>query len=282
MNPYQKYVSGFARLFADGKSLSLGGMGAPAKTPPPPGAPVIMLFSPHPDDECITGGLALRFMREAQMRVVNVAVTLGNNKERRAARLAELKNACNWIGFELEETGLDKVSPAVRDAEPPAWNAAVKTITTLLLKHQPRAIFLPHEQDWHGTHVGTHFLVMDALKMMPGDFKTTLAETEFWGQMASPNLLVELSANDAADLIAALTHHVGEVKRNAYHLRLPAWLQDNVRRGAELVGGAGAFAPDLNFATLYRVRKWEKGGIQEAFKGGKQITVIDSPKFLLD
>lgn len=282
MNPYQKYVSGFAGLFADGKSLRLGGIPAPARTPPPPGAPVVMLFSPHPDDECITGGLALRLMREAGARVVNVAVTLGSNKERRTTRLAELKNACNWIGFELEESALDKVSPTVRETEAPAWNAAVKTITALLLKHQPRAIFVPHEQDWHGTHVGTHFLVMDALKTLPRDFKTTLVETEFWGQMASPNLLVELSANDAADLIAALTFHVGEVKRNAYHLRLPAWLQDNVRRGAEVVGGAGAFAPDLNFAVLYRVRKWENGGIHEAFKGGKQITVNDSPKFLLD
>ena len=84
MNPYQKYVSAIAQLTAGGKSLPLGGMAAPKKTPTKPDAPVAMIFSPHPDDECIIGGLPLRLLREAGMRVVNVAVTLGSNSERRA------------------------------------------------------------------------------------------------------------------------------------------------------------------------------------------------------
>src|ERR1700733_14521527 len=176
MNPYQKFVSAFAKLADDGKSLPLGGIAPSEKKPIPPGAPVVMIFSPHPDDECIIGGLALRLMREAGMRVVNVAVTLGSNKERRAARLVELKNACNWIGFELEEPGLEKIVPATRTHEPPLWNAAIQAIGTLLLKYKPRAIFFPHEGDWHGAHIGTHFLVRDALKILPPDFKTTLIE----------------------------------------------------------------------------------------------------------
>jgi LmbE family N-acetylglucosaminyl deacetylase len=282
VNPYQKFVSAFAKLAAEGQSLPLGGIPAPVKNPPKPGAPVVMLFSPHPDDECITGGLALRLMREAGMRIVNVAVTLGSNKERRAVRLAELKNACGWIGFELEETGLERIVPATRTHEPQLWNAAVKAITALLLKHRPSAIFFPHEGDWHGAHIGTHFLVMDALKTMPPDFKATLVETEFWGQLLSPNLMVELSADDVADLLAALSFHVGEMQRNPYHLRLPAWLQDNVRRGAELVGGKGAAAPDFAFATLYRVGKWHNGGVKEVFRGGKQISVKNSPETFLD
>jgi len=241
-----------------------------------------MLFSPHPDDECIIGGLALRLMREAGMRVVNVAVTLGSNKERRAARRVESKNACDWIGFELEETGLEKIVPATRAHEPQLWNARVKTIGALLQKYKPSAIFFPHEGDWHVAHIGTHLLVMDALKTLPADFKTTLIETEFWGQMLTPNLMVELSADDVADLLAALSFHVGEMQRNPYHLRLPAWLQDNVRRGTELVGGKGAAAPDFAFATLYRVQKWQNGGIKEIFRGGKQIGAKDSPENIVD
>jgi len=80
-----------------------------------------------------------------------------------------------------------------------------------------------------------------------------------------------------ADLLAALSFHVKEVRRNPYHLRMPAWLIDNVRRGAELVGGQGGAAPDFTFATLYRVRKWENGTIQEAYAGGKQISMSDFP-----
>jgi N-acetylglucosamine malate deacetylase 1 len=278
MNPYQKFVSAFVRLADEGKSLPLGGIPSPPKKPLPPGAPVALIFSPHPDDECIIGGLALRLMRESGLRVINVAVTLGSNQNRRASRLAELKNACDWIGFELEETGLEKIVSATRNTEAQVWSAAVKIIAATLLKHKPRAIFFPHELDWNSTHIGTHFLIMDALKSLPPNFQTTLIETEFWGQMLSPNLLVELSAFDVADLVAALSYHVGEMQRNPYHLRLPAWLQDNVRHGAELVGGQGGVAPDFAFATLYRVRKWENGGIKNIFNGGRLLSAKDSPE----
>jgi LmbE family N-acetylglucosaminyl deacetylase len=284
MNPYQKFVSAFAQLATDGKSLPLGGITPPEKKQLSPDAPVAMIFSPHPDDECIIGGLALRLMREAGMRVVNVAVTLGSNQERRAARLAELKNACDWIGFELEETGLEKIDPKTREAEPQFWQdtAVMTTGKILYRKYRPKVIFFPHQLDWNTTHIGTHLLIMDALKSLPADFKTTLIETEFWGQMQSPNLMAELSAADVSDLIAALSFHVGEVQRNPYHLRLPAWLQDNVRRGSELVGGKGTAAPDFGFATLYRAQKWENGGVKEMFRGGKQLGAKDLVASILD
>lgn len=277
MHPYQKFVSDYVQLANTGKSLPLGGFPPQHQSQLKPDAPVVLIFSPHPDDECIIGGLALRLMRESGMRVVNVAVTLGSNKERRPSRLAELKNACNWIGFMLEETGLEKVVTGTRTSEPEVWKAAVQTIAGVLLKYKPLAIFFPHELDWNNTHIGTHFLIMDALKGLQPDFQTTLIQTEFWGQMLSPNLLVELNPTDVADMVAALSFHVGEMQRNPYHVCLPAWLQDNVRHGAELVGGQGGRAPDFNFATLYRVRKWESGGIKNVFTGGRLLGAKDSP-----
>ena len=63
-------------------------------------------------------------------------------------------------------------------------------------------------------------------------------------------------------MMAALSFHVGEVQRNPYHLLVPAWMQDNVRRGGELVGGQGGAAPDFTFATLYRLRRWDRGGLR--------------------
>ncbi|MEI7730616.1 MAG: PIG-L family deacetylase [Verrucomicrobiota bacterium] len=280
MNPYLSYVSSFIRLVSEGKSLPLGNIPPCQRTATRPGAPVALIFSPHPDDECIIGGLALRLMRESGFRVINIAVTQGSNQERQQPRLTELLNACNWIGFELEQTapnGLEKITPKTRNADPAHWVAAVNVIAGTLSRLQPRVILYPHELDWNGTHIGTHHLVMDALKTLPVDFRCHLVETEFWGQMMSPNLLVELSAKDLADLLAALSYHVGEVLRNPYHLRLPAWMQDNVRRGAELVGGQGGAAPDYQFGTLYRVLKWTRGRVEPAYTGGKQISASDNP-----
>jgi N-acetylglucosamine malate deacetylase 1 len=279
MNPYQQFVADFARLMTEGKSLPLGGIEPVGKTKAPANAPVALIFSPHPDDECIIGGLALRLMRECGMRIINVAVTHGSNKKRQAGRWQELKNACDWIGFELERTGpdgLEKINPETRANDPQHWAAAVKIIAAPLAHHQPCAIFVPHELDWNRTHIGTHLLALDALKTLP-DFTTLLIETEFWGQMASPNLMVESSAADVADLLTALSFHIEEVRRNPYHLRMPAWLLDNVRRGAELVGGQGGAAPDFKFATLYRVRRWRNGKIEEVYSGGRQIGINESP-----
>jgi hypothetical protein len=59
-----------------------------------------------------------------------------------------------------------------------------------------------------------------------------------------------------AELVAALSLHVGEVSRNPYHLSLPAWCIDAVRRGAERVGAPGTSAPAFTFATLYGWLRW--------------------------
>lgn len=262
MNPSQKFVTGHARLLASGKRLLAGKISGLSLPNISSSAPKVLLFSPHPDDDCIVGGLALRLLREAKWNVINVAVTLGSRRERRKARRRELQNACASLGFELivpGKLGLERINPESRRRNHAHWRAAVKVIARILAEHQPRAIFIPHEDDCHETHVGTHFLVLDALKTLPRDFKCHVVETEFWGQMTEPNVLAEISPKELADLIMALACHVGEVRRNAYHARLPAWMMDNVRRGAELVGGQGGAAPDFTFATIYRLSTWRAG-----------------------
>jgi hypothetical protein len=109
---------------------------------------------------------------------------------------------------------------------------------------------------------------MDALKAM-GDLKCFLVETEFWGQMQSPNLLVELGTEEVAALVAATSFHAGEVRRNPYHLSLPAWMQDNVRRGSELAGGQGGAAAPFLFGQVCRLRRWNGSQVEECFGGGR-------------
>jgi LmbE family N-acetylglucosaminyl deacetylase len=285
MNQYQQLVCDIARLIQKAKDYPL------AAFPPLPrpaianDAPNVLIFSPHPDDEVIIGGLALRLLREAQCRVINVAVTQGSNKARQPERFNELANCCKCIGFDLVQTsptGLEKINPKSRAADPAGWAASVKLISGILEAHQPRAILFPHDLDWNSTHVGTHFLVADALKTMPRSFSCHTIETEFWGQMANPNLMVELTAQHLGDLMTALTFHVGEVKRNPYHLSLPAWMTDNVRRGSELVGGQGGAAPEYPFATLYRLRRWHGGGFEDLYTGGRQLKADEPAGQILD
>lgn len=274
MNPYHRYVSELARLVREGREFPLGGFPAPAHPALPESAPRALIFSPHPDDECIIGGLALRLGREAGMRVVNVAVTQGSNQARQPARWAELTAACAYLGFDLIRTapgGLEKINAKTREQDPRHWDAAAGVIAGILRDHRPAVVFFPHEADWNSTHVGTHHLLVDALARQAEDFTCHVFETEFWGAMATPNLMVESSVDDLAHLMTALSFHVGEVRRNPYHLLVPAWMQDNVRRGGELVGGQGGAAPDFIFCTLYRQRRWADGRLQAVFDGGRAL-----------
>lgn len=280
MNAYLKLVTEYVRLTDEGRTLPLGIFPTPAYMQPEPDAPTVMIFSPHPDDEVIIGGLALRLMRESSWRAINVAVTHGSKLERKAARAAELTACCQSIGFELIHAapeGLDDIVPKARAAAAPHWASAVHTIRGILARHRPSVILVPHEHDSHPTHIGTHFLVMDALESMPAEYSPHLVETEFWGQMQTPNLMVAIRPEDLADLITALTFHVGEVTRNPYHVTLPAWMIDNVRRGSELVGGHGATARNFYFATLYRLRRRKGGRMENTFDKGRSLGTDENP-----
>lgn len=274
MNPYQRLVSELDRLVREGKQYPLGGFTAPPRPVLSPDAPRVLIFSPHPDDECIIGGLAVRLMREAGMRVLNVAVTQGSRPGRQAERWQELQAACDYLGFDLIGTapgGLEKINVATRSQDPAHWQRSVDPIAAILREQQPAVVFFPHDTDWNSTHVGTHHLLMDALGRQPADFSTVVVETEFWGAMASPNLMVESSVDDVSQMITALSFHAGEVRRNPYHLLVPPWMQDNVRRGGELVGGQGGAAPDFSFCTLYRLRRWSSGQLQPIYEGGRSV-----------
>lgn len=219
-----------------------------------------LIFAPHPDDECIVGALPLRLRLEAGWRVSNVAVTLGSHVERRAARWDELLDACGVLGFDcirVGEQGLSDVRPDTAARAPALWQSHVEAIAALLREHRPALVLAPHALDDNPSHRGVHHLVVQALAAARSD--TVLAQTEFWSTQAQPNALVQTGIADTARLIAALERHTGEIARNPYHLRLPAFMADAVRRGGELVLGAGGQPPNFAFATLYRLTPYRAG-----------------------
>lgn len=239
-------------------------LGQPPDHQAPPGREAqpghCLIFSPHPDDECIVGALPLRLRQEAGWRVSNVAVTLGSNPARRASRWAELQDACAVLGFEGLLAGTDGLTDVRADTaarDPALWQRHVDAIAALLAQHRPALVLAPHALDDNPSHRGVYRLVAEALAAARLD--TVLAHTEFWSTQAGPNALVQTGIADTARLIAALERHTGEIARNPYHLRLPAFLADAVRRGGELVLGAGEAPPDFAFATLYRLVAYRAG-----------------------
>ncbi|MDD1785566.1 PIG-L deacetylase family protein [Burkholderia gladioli] len=225
--------------------------------------PLAMLVSPHPDDECLVGGLALRLRREAGYAVLNLAATLGSLVERREARWCELSQACGRLGFALADAGFagrEPISEARRHADPTSWERDVALLAALLDRYRPRLLMFPNARDGSATHIGVHRLVLDALQRY--ERPLWLAQTEFWGTLDDPNLLLELRKAEVATLLDALLCHRGEIARNPYHLRLASWLSDSVRRGGENVPGAGAQPPSFPFGALYRVDRWSGRAIE--------------------
>ena len=273
-HPYTQFVNEFVRLHDETREAALGGLPPAAAPRLLDNAPRALLFAPHPDDECILGGLPLRLRRELSFRISAVAVTQGSRVDRQAARLEEMRGACHFLGFELITTrpnGLTGINLRTREQNPSAWEDAVKIIAQIIAYHRASLIFMPHDGDFHSTHTGTHHLVVDAMRSLGPNFRCKIVETEYWRAMEDPNLMVESTPEDVADLVAAVSFHRGEVARNPYHLFMPAWMSDNVRRGSELVGGQGAGAPDFHFATLYRMREWAKGGFATCLKAPRLI-----------
>jgi len=276
-NPYRRAADAFERSFREAAALPLGGFDDTSRRSCND-ARRVLIFSPHPDDECIIGGLPLRLLREEQFTVINVAVTQGSNVERQAERWEELIGACRFLGFESIQTrknGLERISPSGKLESPDQWKTSVTAISQILREQEPAIVFFPHAEDWNTTHIGVHLLLMDALSCMSSSFSCTIVETEFWGAMNNPNVMIESSVEDAADLMAATSFHVKEVQRNPYHTRLPAWMMDNVRRGGELVTGQGGVAPNFTFATLYRLRAWRGGEMHDVLGQGTVVSTSD-------
>lgn len=258
------YVVAVVEAVDSGKAIPLGPSPAPLVPPAVSAASAppakVVVCAPHPDDEALIGALPLRLRLEAGARVTDCAITLGSNLGRRARRLGELESACRVLGFELVvplyPSGFDHINLESRKGHPDEWAAKVATLCEILDREKPDVVFAPHAEDFNTTHVGTHTLVVEALGAhleRSSRGPVPLVETEFWHQLAEPNLMVGVTPEVEAILLMATAEHGGEVTRNPYHLRHPGRMMDNVRRGSEVVGGQGAKALPFPFAELYRV-----------------------------
>jgi LmbE family N-acetylglucosaminyl deacetylase len=230
---------------------------------PEPDAPSCLICSPHPDDESLVGGLALRLRHDHGWRIINMAITLGSQVARRQARWQEAEAACTYLGFELASPvqiagqAFENITLQAYEAQTPQWLMCVETMAERLRQIKPRLILMPHALDGHTTHCATHHLVLQALRLTNREVACHLLLSEYWNTQTSPQLMLELSPSQVGQLMTATAMHVGEVARNPYHRSLPAWLIDGARRGAERVGLPGQAATGMRMAALYGWHLWD-------------------------
>jgi LmbE family N-acetylglucosaminyl deacetylase len=272
------FVQAFVEAYALGERLT-GGLNHLSQDhehlsvcrPPGDGGkgPLVLLCSPHPDDEALTGALPLRLLHEQGATVINLAVTLGSDPSRQAVRWAELAEACAVLGFGCRRLHTPTGFELKAGEQSKEWQSVVGSVAQLFEELGPDAVFFPHPEDHHPAHVATSRLVSAALALYTTirEQMVTAIETEYWRPMAAPNLLVGVSVEDVALLLAAVACHRGEIMRNPYHLTLPARLMDGVRRGGELVSSSTSARPDFLFGELYRVSLWKDGGNQPLANG---------------
>ncbi len=240
--------------------------------------PTVLIFAPHPDDECMNS-LPLRFMTECGFDVIDAAVTLGSNRARQKPRKAELADACDFLGWGMSVFGFERIAKKTRSGEPEYWAECVGKVAALIERKKPAVVFAPHPRDWNKSHIGTSLLVSDALKTL--SWSGVYIQTELWQAMENPNLLSEVSPEILAAMTGALSCHTKEVERNPYHLNLVSYFTDNVRRGAEIVGGQGGDAPKFAFGQNYRVLARRGAAWRPAF-ASKILTAEESVSTLLE
>ena len=248
---YPAYVQALNELY-----LKASGSGETAKFPPlmvPDGlsiaaAPRVLVVPPHPDDECLMAGYALRMKEEWNAEVAVLPFSYGSNLGRQAERKKELTNAVDRLGFQL----LDPRK--LVQGKPQYEKLTVSEVLDAITQFKPQVIFSPHADDGHPVHIETHHMVRECIGRylkLHAQEKILWVQTEFWRDMKGPNTLIPYTTEQVITLGEALIEHIGEVSRNPYHLRLPAWMMDQVRKGSELVGGAGSAANPATFGQVY-------------------------------
>lgn len=224
----------------------------------------VLLFSPHPDDESITGLLPLRLFEEEGRRVINVALTLGSSEARRDERARELADACGILGFEAEhfKPGCDapQLLKLCGKKGGSAITGLVDPILRILERHRPALVIYPHGRDKHPAHEGAAKLLGQALRLYSGRGNRVAAvETECWQSQARVNLAVEGSVLQVGRLCQAISCHRGEVSRNPYHVRQPIRMLENGFRASETLGGFGSLALPIVFCELYNLFRYQNG-----------------------
>ena len=204
----------------------------------------LLLVAPHPDDECLMAGFAIRAVEEWGTRVIVLPYSYGSKVDRRKERHGELMRAVASLGFEWidprQDHSLGELSPG--------------DLARALADCVPDAVLFPHSNDGHPTHIRCSRQVSEVVTLWANSSRKRvhLFESAYWQDLPDPNFMVDLTSDHVIRMGSALLEHRGEIERNPYHLSLPAHLIDSRRKGVERVSGMGSRAGSGLFAQLLR------------------------------
>ncbi len=154
----------------------------------------VLVIAPHPDDEVIGCGGAIRLRVERGERVSVVFLTSGE---------LGLKRLPRERAWKVRETEARKSSKILGLAKlhflrQPDWllgdhaSATATALKPLLEQERPALIYLPHPNDGHPDHQASLPILRAALKRCRG-LKPELLGYEIWTPLATHDIAVDIS-----------------------------------------------------------------------------------------
>lgn len=224
--------------------------------------PTVLLVSPHPDDEVLGAGGALRLLRMYDCGIHNLACSLGRPDDR-ARRQAELLTAAARIEFYTTIMDPPAEISSGNDLRESACKIAAK-VSEMITVTGADVVVSPHPYDGHHGHEAVASGVRAALAGL-GDSAPRWWMWGLWSDLQIPTIYApfgHIIMNEVQHAIAAYT---GENARNQYDRLYPARAAAHAVLGAERVFGYGAtntsnepFA-DLLTEVYYRKGQWLLG-----------------------
>jgi len=198
----------------------------------------VLHVSPHPDDELLGAPATLMALRDAGLRVVNLACGLGG-VEQRARREAELREACRRAGFELVVP--DRAPIAGSRARDRASVSAqlIELVGAQLARDEPEIVVSPSPHDRHPSHE----LVARAVREVLRDCGRRALRWwlwGLWGPLQLPTLGVAFDEVRLEQILSALGAYGGELERNDYRRLVRGRAEMNASLAPELLFGFGA------------------------------------------
>ncbi len=154
----------------------------------------VLVIAPHPDDEVIGCGGAIRLRVERGERVSVVFLTSGELASKHLPREQV------WEIREAEARAAAKILGLAKlyFLRQPDWmlgdhaKATTTALKAILEPEQPAVIYLPHSDDGHPDHQATLPILRAALRRCPG-LKPELLAYEIWTPLTAHDVTVDIT-----------------------------------------------------------------------------------------
>lgn len=210
--------------------------------------PTVLHVSPHPDDEILGAGGALRTLAANGWQVHNLACSLGRPADHDRRR-HELLRAADKVGFHTTIMNPPAEISSTDDLEA-AVDIVAAAVDNLICAINPGIVVSPHPHDGHHGHEAVARAVSKALSDRGNDAPRWWM-WGLWADLPIPSLYAPFGQSTMTELNEALAEYAGENARTPYDRLHPARAAAYAVLGAERVFGFGSSTPhDQPYADL--------------------------------